>query len=78
MSDCCDLCVKTELAVLDGGVDSHVGGKSWLALTPISGPLVKFANCMGFDLEHVHENSLPMISAVSEATMTSRRQHSCS
>ena len=37
------------LFIIDGGADSHVGGKMWLPLIPLSGPNVRFANITGFD-----------------------------
>jgi len=56
-----------DLCITDGGADSHVGGKAWLPLTPLSGPTVKFANVIGFDEQAARKNNLPIIAAVTLA-----------
>ena len=40
-----------DLCIPDGGADSHVGGRTWLPLSPLLGPNVKFVNVTGFDEE---------------------------
>ena len=49
-----------DLCIPDGGADSHVGGKTWLPLTPLSGPNVKFANVTGFDEEEAKKFGCPL------------------
>ena len=55
-----------DLCIPDGGDDSHVGGKMWLHLTPLSGPTVKFANVTGFDEEAAKKYGLPIVTAVTK------------
>ena len=55
-----------DLCIPDGGADSHVGGKTWLLLTPLSGPTVKFANVTGFDEEAAKKYGLPIVTAVTK------------
>ena len=31
---------STDICIVDGGADSHVGGQAWLPLSPLSGPTV--------------------------------------
>ena len=59
-----------DLCITDGGADSHVGGRTWLPLTPLSGPTVKFANVTGFDEESAKKFGLPIVQAVIKATST--------
>ena len=54
------------LYILDSGADSHVGGSSWLPLTALSGPLVKFANVIGFDHKSNKKLGLPIVTAVTK------------
>ena len=56
-----------DLCIPDGGADSHVGGRTWLPLTPLSGPNVKFANVAGFDEDSAHKFGLPIVTAVLKA-----------
>ena len=53
-----------DLCIPDGGSDSHVGGMTWLPLTPLSGPNAKFANVTGFDEESARKFGLPIVAAV--------------
>jgi len=62
--------VKEQICIPDGGADSHVGGKSWLPLTPINGPLVKFANVIGFDSESARKSGLPIVTAITKVQTT--------
>jgi hypothetical protein len=55
---------QDDLCIPDGGADSHVGGRTWLPLTPLSGPNVKFANVTGFDEESARKFNLPIVAAV--------------
>ena len=55
---------ENDLCIPDGGADSHVGGRTWLPLTPLSGPTVKFANVTGFDAESAKKFGLPIVQAV--------------
>ena len=50
-----------DLCITDGGADSHVGGRTWLPLTAISGPNVKFANVTGFDEDSAKKFGLPIV-----------------
>ena len=56
----------TDLCIVDSGADSHVGGKAWLPLSPLSGPLVQTANVIGFDEASTKKTGLPIISAVTK------------
>ena len=62
--------VKEQICIPDGGADSHVGGMSWLPLTPTSGPLVKFANVIGFDSESARKSGLPIVAAITKVQTT--------
>ena len=55
------------LGVPDGGADSVIGGPVWLALTPLSGPLVKFVNVIGFDATAAKKTGLPIIAGAAKA-----------
>ncbi len=57
-----------DLCIPDGGADSHVGGRTWLPLTPLSGPTVKFVNVIGFDEASAKKSGLPIIGAVTKTT----------
>ena len=57
---------SSDLCIPDGGADSHVGGRTWLPLTPLSGPLVKFANVTGFDEHSAKKFGLPIITGVTK------------
>ncbi len=67
--------VNTSLSmcIIDGGADSYVGGKVWLPLSPISGPLVKRANVTGFDSQTTKKNGLPIISGVVKTKVDGNR-----
>ena len=54
----------TDLCIIDGGADSHVGGRHWLPLTPLSGPMVRLANVTGFDDQAARKYGLPIVKAV--------------
>ena len=53
-----------DLCITDDGADSHVGGRAWLALSPLSGPTVQFSNVVGFDEQSAKKCGLPIISGV--------------
>ena len=57
-----------DLCIPDGGADSHVGGKTWLPLTPISGNNIKYANVTGFDENSAKKFGLPIIAAIAKVT----------
>ena len=57
---------SVDTCIVDSGADSHVGGNAWLPLTPISGPLVKTANVIGFDESSTCKTGLPIIAAVTK------------
>ena len=63
-----------DLCIPDGGADSHVGGKTWLPLTPLSGPTVKFSNVTGFDEEAAKKFGLPIVSAVLKTVNTDGKE----
>ena len=64
--------VETEaLGVPDGGADSVIGGPVWLVLTPLSGPLVKFANVIGFDAAAAKKTGLPITAGATKAVAAS-------
>jgi len=62
--------ITDDLSIPDGGADSHVVGKAWLLLTPLSGPGVKYANVVGFDEQSAKKFGLPIVSSVTKATTT--------
>ena len=49
---------------MNGGADSHVQGRAWLPLIPLSDSTVQFANVVGFDEQSVKKCGLPIISGV--------------
>ena len=53
--------------VPDGGPDSVIGGPVWLVLTPLSGPLVKFVNVIGFDATAAKKTGLPIMAGAAKA-----------
>ena len=57
---------EAALCIADDGADTHVGGKGWLPITPISGPGVKYANLIGFDAESAKKANLPIVSAITK------------
>ena len=63
-----------DLCIPDGGADSHVGGRTWLPLSPLSGPNVKFANVTGFDEEAAKKFGLPIIAAVLNTVNTEGKE----
>ena len=63
-----------DLCIIDGGADSHIGGRTWLPLTPLSGPLVKYANVIGFDEKSAKKLGLPIIQAVTKVILPNRER----
>ena len=59
------------LGVPDGGADSVIGGPVWLVHTPLSGPLVKFANAISFDATVAKKTGLPIIAGAAKAVAAS-------
>ena len=47
------------LCIVDGGADTHVGGKAWLSLIYLQGPCVK-VNVVGFDETTTRKTGLPI------------------
>ena len=64
--------ILTDLCIVDGGADSHVGGKHWLPLTPLSGPNVRLANVTGFDDQAAKKFGLPIVEAVLKVILPTR------
>jgi len=62
--------VKEQICIPDGGEDSHVGEQSWLPLTSTEGPLVKYANVIGFDSESARKSGLPIVTAITKTRTT--------
>ena len=48
------------LCIVDGGADTHVGGKAWLSLIDLQGPCVKLVNVIGFDENTTRKTGLPI------------------
>ena len=42
---------EAALCIADDGADTHVGGKGWIPITPISSPGVKYANLVSLMLK---------------------------
>ena len=61
--------VLVDLCIVDTGADSHVGGRYWLPLTPLSGPLVQFSTVTGFDGGAGKKHDLPIVEAVTKVTL---------
>ena len=57
---------EAALCIADDGADTHVGGKGWLPITPISDPGVKYVNLVGFDAESAKKANLPIVSAITK------------
>ena len=63
-----------DLCIPDGGADFNVGGKTWLPLTPLSGPNVKFENVTGFDEEAAKKFGLTILTAVLKTINTDGKE----
>ena len=56
--------------IIDSGADMIVmGGTHWLALTPLSGPLVQMANVSGFDEVRTRVMNLPIAAGITFAQL---------
>ena len=64
---------EMDLCITDGSEDSHVEGRAWLPLIPLSGPTVHFANVVGFDKQSAKKCGLPIISGVVKVVNTNGR-----
>ena len=56
------------LCIVDGGADSHVGGKAWLSLVNLKGPCIRYANVVGFDEHTSKKFGLPIGDMVAKYT----------
>ena len=56
----------SNLCIVDSGADSHVGGSAWLPITATNGPLVKYANVVGFDAKDTMKKGLPIVSDITK------------
>ena len=61
---------REPIVIVDSGADTHIGGKHWLPLTPLEGPLVRRANVVGFD-DDASKSGLPIIEAVTKVVLHS-------
>ena len=60
--------INHDLCIIDGGADSHESGKTWLPLTPRSGPNVRFANATRLDEESAKKFGLPTVEGIVKVT----------
>ena len=59
------------LCIVDGGADTHVGGKAWLSLIDLNDPMVKKVNVVGFDEHTTKKIGLPVGIMVTKCILNS-------